>query len=101
MRAAECRRLKYSARVNSLDCLAVTRLDILDDLPVIKMCVGYKLNGEEIKQIPASLKVLGQVEPVYEEFEGWMTDIKVAGVEIGIVSVGPDREQTMVLKKLF
>ena len=114
--------LKYSARVNSLDCLAVTRLDILDDLPVIKMCVGYKLNGEEIKQIPASLKVLGQVEPVYEEFEGWMTDIsgirkyddlpenckkylkrmsEVAGVEIGIVSVGPDREQTMVLKKLF
>ena len=114
--------LKYSARVNSLDCLAVTRLDILDELPVIKMCVGYKLNGEEIKQIPASLKVLGQVEPVYEEFEGWMTDIsgirkyedlpenckkylkrmsEVAGVEIGIVSVGPDREQTMVLKKLF
>ena len=114
--------LKYSARVNSLDCIAVTRLDILDELPVIKMCVGYKLNGEEIKQIPASLKVLGQVEPIYEEFEGWMTDIsgvrkyedlpenckkylkrmsEVAGVEVGIVSVGPDREQTMILKKLF
>ena len=67
--------LKYSARVNSLDCLAVTRLDILDEMPVIKMCVGYKYNGEEIKQIPASLKVLAQVEPVYEEFEGWMTNI--------------------------
>ena len=114
--------LKYSARVNSLDCLAVTRLDILDEMPVVKMCVGYKLNGEEIKQIPASLKVLGQVEPIYEEFEGWMTDIsgirkyedlpenckkylqrmsEVAGVEIGIVSVGPGRDQTMVLKELF
>ena len=114
--------LKYSARVNSLDCLAVTRLDILDEMPVIKMCVGYKYNGEEIKQIPASLKVLAQVEPVYEEFEGWMTDIsgvrkyedlpenckkylkrmsEVAGVEVGIVSVGPDREQTMILKELF
>ncbi len=114
--------LKYSARVNSLDCLAVTRLDILDNMPVIKMCVGYKHNGEEIKQIPASLKVLGQVEPIFEEFEGWMTDIsgvrkyedlpenckkylkrmsEVAGVEVGIVSVGPGRDQTMILKELF
>ena len=114
--------LKYSARVNSLDSLAITRLDILDKMPEIKMCVGYKIDGEEIKQIPASLNVLAKVEPIYEEFEGWMTDItnirtydelpekakayltrisEVAGVELGIVSVGPDREQTIVLKKLL
>lgn len=114
--------LKYSARVNSLDYLAITRLDILDQMPVIKMCVGYELNGEIIKNIPASLKILANVTPVYEEFEGWMTDItgireydklpanakkylerlsEVAGVPLGIVSVGANREQTIVLKDLL
>ena len=74
------------------------------------------------KRIPASLNVLAKCEPIYEEFEGWMTDIsgirkyeelpenarkylerlsEVAGVELGIVSVGPNREQTIVLKELF
>lgn len=114
--------LKYSSRVNSLDYLAITRLDILDNMEKIKMCVGYKIDGQEIKQIPASLKVLAKVEPVFEEFDGWLTDItavrsfdelpekakiylqrlsEVAGVELGIVSVGPEREQTIVLKKFF
>ncbi len=114
--------LKYSARLNSLDALAITRLDILDQMPKIKMCVGYKIDGVEIKQIPASLKTLAKVEPIYEEFNGWMTDIsgcrnfdelpenakkylrrisEVAGVELGIVSVGPNREQTIVLKELL
>ena len=114
--------LKYSARVNSLDYLAITRLDILDKMPKIKMCVGYKIGDEQIKQMPASLNVLAKCEPIYEEFDGWMTDIsgirkyeelplnarkyverlsEVAGVELGIVSVGPNREQTIVLKELF
>lgn len=114
--------LKYSARLNSLDYLAVTRLDILDKMAKIKMCVGYKIDGQEIKQIPASLNVLAQVEPIFEEFDGWMTDItairtfdelpeqakaylnrlcEVAGVALGIVSVGPERDQTIVLKKLL
>ena len=114
--------LRYSARLNSLDYLAITRLDILDGLPKIKMCVGYKYQGEVLKRIPASLNVLAQVEPIYEEFEGWLTDIssirkyedlpanakkylerlsEVAGVELGIVSVGPNREQTIVLKELL
>lgn len=114
--------LRYSARLNSLDYLAITRLDILDNMPVIKMCVGYKIGDEVLKRIPASLNVLAQVEPIYEEFEGWMTDIsgireydklpenakkylerlsEVAGVELGIVSVGPNREQTIVLKDLL
>lgn len=114
--------LKYSARVNSLDYLAITRLDILDQMPVIKMCVGYELNGKPIKNIPASLNILANVTPVYEEFEGWMTDItgirdydklpanakkylerlsEVAGVPLGIVSVGANREQTIVLKELL
>lgn len=114
--------LRYSARLNSLDYLAITRLDILDGLSKIKMCVGYKYQGEVLKRIPASLNVLALVEPIYEEFDGWLTDIsgirkyedlptnakkylerlsEVAGVELGIVSVGPNREQTIVLKELL
>lgn len=114
--------LRYSARLNSLDALAVTRLDVLDAMPTIKMCIGYKIDGVEIKQIPASLKTLSRVEPVYEEFNGWLCDTtqcrkyeelpegarkylrrlsEVAGVELGIVSVGPNREQTIVLKDLL
>lgn len=114
--------LRYSARLNSMDYLAITRLDILDHMPKIRMCVGYNMNGETLKRIPASLNVLAKVEPVYEEFDGWMTDIsgirnyadlpanakkylerlsEVAGVELGIISVGPNREQTIVLKDLL
>jgi len=114
--------VRTAARLNSLDYLAITRLDILDNMPKIKMCVGYKYQGEEIKHIPASLKVLSQVEPIYEEFDGWMTDIsgirkyeelpvnarkylerlsEVTGVELGIVSVGAGRKQTIVLKELL
>lgn len=114
--------LRYSARVNGLDYLAITRLDILDALPKIKMCVGYRYQGQELERIPASLNQLAKVEPIYEEFEGWLTDIssarkyedlpvnarkylerlsEVAGVELGIVSVGPNREQTIVLKDLL
>lgn len=67
--------LRYSARLNSLDYLAITRLDILDNMPKIKMCVGYKIGDEVLKRIPASLNVLAKVEPIFEEFDGWMTDI--------------------------
>ncbi|MDY6029244.1 MAG: adenylosuccinate synthase [Acidaminococcaceae bacterium] len=114
--------LRYSARLNGMDALAITRLDILDRMPKIKMCVGYTIDGVAVKRIPASLNVLAKAVPVYEEFEGWMTDIsgmrtyeelpenakkylrrlsEVAGVELGIVSIGPNREQTIVLKKFF
>lgn len=114
--------LRYSARLNGLDYLAITRLDILDQMPKIKMCVGYKIDGEQVKRIPASLKILAKVEPIFEEFDGWMTDIsnirdydklpenakkylqrisEVSGVELGIISVGPNREQTIVLKELL
>jgi len=114
--------IKYSARLNSLDYLAITRLDILDNMDKIKMCVGYEIDGKAIANIPADLKILGKVKPVFEEFDGWLCDITgvrkfadlpekaqkylqrlsaVAGVELGIVSVGPNREQTIVLKELL
>ena len=114
--------VRYAARLNSMDYLAITRLDILDELPVLKICTGYTLDGKEIDYMPASLKQLGECEPIYEELPGWQTDIsgikkyeelpenarryverlsETAGVPLGIVSVGPDRGQTMILKKFF
>lgn len=114
--------VKYAGQVSGLDALAITRLDILDGLDSIKLCVGYLYNGEIIKEYPASLKVLSKVEPVYEEFAGWKTDTtkvrryedlpaaaraylerlsEVTGVRLGIVSVGPNREQTIIMEEMF
>ncbi len=114
--------VKYAGQISGIDYMAVTRLDILDDFDEIKMCVGYKLNGEVINEVPASLKVFAQVEPIYESFAGWKTDIsgireyeklpanarkylermsEVTGIELGIVSVGPNRDQTIVVKNIF
>jgi adenylosuccinate synthase len=114
--------VKYAARLNGMDYLAITRLDILDDLSTIKLCVGYTLNGEKIDYIPASLKTLAECRPVYEEMPGWQEDItnarcyedlpanarayierlsEIVGVPLGIISVGPGRKQTMILKELL
>ena len=102
--------------------MAVTRLDILDGFDEIKMCTAYKIDGEVIDEIPASLKVLAKVEPVYETFAGWKSDIskirryedlpanarkylermaEVTGISLGIVSVGANRDQTIVLADIF
>lgn len=112
--------VKYAGQLSGTDYMAVTRLDILDDFDEIKMCVAYKLDGKILNEIPASLKVLAKVEPVYETFAGWKTDIskcrnysdlpenakkylermaEVTGIKLGIVSVGPNREQTIILAK--
>ena len=112
--------VKYAGLLSGIDYMAVTRLDILDSFDEIKMCVGYKFNGEILNEMPASLKVLAAVEPVYETFEGWKTEIskirtydelpanakkylqrmaEVTNIKIGIVSVGPNRDQTIVVEE--
>lgn len=114
--------VKYAGYTNGLDYLAITRLDILDKLPKLKICVGYRYNGEVLNEYPASLKVLAKVEPIYEEMDGWLTDIsgirsydelpenakkylarlsEAAHVKIGIVSVGPNRDQTIDCAKVL
>lgn len=114
--------VKYAGQLSGTDYMAVTRLDILDGFDEIKMCTAYKIDGEIIQEIPASLKILAKVEPVYETFAGWKTDIskirryedlpenarkylermaKVTGIALGIVSVGPNRDQTIVLENIF
>ena len=114
--------VKYAAGLNSLDYLAITRLDILDSFKELKICVGYKLNGKNVEGFPASLTNLEACEPVYETLPGWETDIsgirkyeelpenarkyveriaEVTGVPLGIVSVGPNRSQTIDLVNVF
>ncbi|MBQ1919799.1 MAG: adenylosuccinate synthase, partial [Selenomonas sp.] len=65
--------VRYAGLISGIDYMAVTRLDILDNFEEIKMCVAYKYKGEILNEIPASLKVLAEVEPVYETFAGWNT----------------------------
>jgi adenylosuccinate synthase len=114
--------VKYAARLSGMDYLAVTRLDILDDLPALKICTGYSCEGEPIDHMPASLKDLAKCRPIYEDLPGWQTDItaarsygdlpanarryverlsELAGAPLGIVSVGPGRTQTIVLADLL
>ena len=115
--------VRYAGLLSGIDYMAITRLDILDSFDEIKMCTGYKYEGKLINEIPASLKVLAKVEPVYETFKGWKTDIsgirkyedlpeearayltrlaEVTGICLGIVSVGPNRDQTIILDdKMF
>lgn len=113
---------RYAARINGLTYLAITKLDVLSGLETIKICTGYRYNGEIINEFPASLKLLAQCEPVYREFPGWQEDIstitnfnelpqpakdylkyieELSGVPVAIVSVGPARAQTLVLKEIF
>lgn len=114
--------IKYSAAISGIHSFALTRLDILDGLEKVKICIGYKYKGEVLREFPASLKVLQQCEPIYEELDGWTEDTskirsyddlpanarryiervsEVAGVKFSIVSVGPKRDQTIFLDKLF
>ncbi len=64
---------RFSTRINGFTGAAITRLDILDTLPSLKICVGYKLDGEIIDYFPASVAALERCEPVYEELAGWLT----------------------------
>ena len=118
----DARAVRYAAALNSFDYLAITRLDILDEMEEIKVCVGYEYEGKPVKEYPADLRFLSKVIPVYKTYKGWkekisairdydrlpalckeyLADIsKEIGVPIGIVSVGPSREETIVVKDVF
>lgn len=114
--------IKYASYINGLDSIAITRLDILDELEKLKICVAYKYNGEILEDYPADLDILSKVEPVYEEFDGWKTSTtnireydklpenakkylkrlsEVIDTEISIVSVGAGRDETIIIKDIF
>ena len=114
--------LGYAARVNGLTGLALTKLDVLSGLPRLKICVGYEYNGQVLKELPYQGTVLAGCQPIYEEMDGWTEEIsgaraydelppqarayvarleKLTGVPIDIISVGPEREQTILLRSPF
>jgi adenylosuccinate synthase len=114
--------LRYAARVNGLTSLALTKLDVLTGLPRVKICVGYEYNGQVLKEFPYQGMVLARCQPIYEEMDGWIEDIsgartydelppqtrayvtrlqELAGVPIDIISVGPEREETILLQSPF
>ncbi len=105
--------VRHAARVSGLGSLIVTKLDVLDAFPEIRLCTGYKYKGEALKHFPSSLQVLQACEPVYETLPGWMetttgarqmSDLplaarsyierleEVTGLPIALISVGPSRE---------
>ena len=109
--------VNYSIRVNGITELALMKLDILDTLPEIQICTGYRLRGEEFKYFPGRLDDLELVEPIYETVPGWECDTTsctsydelpeaakafvarvetLTGVPVKIVAVGPGREQTII-----
>ena len=108
---------RYSVMVNGFTGLVLTRLDILDGFPSVKICVGYRLDGQDVGRFPSNTSRLGQCEPVYEEMSGWdnptasatrmeqlpenavayMKRIEeLVGCPVKIVSTGPSREETII-----
>jgi len=114
--------MKFAVTINGINKIALTKLDVLSGMKKVKVCTAYKFNDEIIDKFPAEIKTLEDCEPVYTEFDGWDEDItKVEayddlpvnakkyiqyvsdflGAEYHLVSVGPDREQTIKLNEIF
>ncbi len=114
--------LKEAVRLNGLTGLAVTKLDVLSTLNPVRLCVAYELDGQRREIIPPTLGELERCQPVFEDLPGWPEDLRsvrrfedlpantrnylkrveeLAGVPIQLVSVGPDREETILLQNPF
>lgn len=109
--------VRYSTRVNGFDSIALTKLDVLDDLDEIKICTSYRLEGDAIDELPGDIDLLERCEPVYQAMPGWKQSTagcrdfatlpegarryvdrlsELVGAEIGLVSTGPDRNETIL-----
>lgn len=114
--------LRYATRVNGLTDLAITKLDVLDTFPVLKICVAYRYEGKLLYEFPENIGVLDKCEPEYIEMPGWQKDLndvtefadlpvearnyitkieELSGVRQSIVAVGPRRSQTIVTRQMF
>lgn len=114
--------LRYAARINGLTDFAITKLDVMDIFPTIKICVAYRYQGQRLTEFPENINVLEKCEPEYIEMPGWQEDItgitqyedlpgkardyldkikELTGVKQSIIAVGPKREQTIVTDSLF
>jgi adenylosuccinate synthase len=112
---------KYSARINGLDSIILTKLDILDHWDEIKICVSYELDGKKTTSFPTDEKILNEVTPVYEKIQGWKDSTfnldsyekindnakkfinrleEILELPINVISTGPKRESTIIRKEL-
>ncbi len=110
--------LRYTSMINGFDSVVVTKLDVLDSFEEIPVCVAYRLGGAKIDEMPATAQAMSAVEPIYENFPGWNCPTAgmsryeqlpakakayldyvsgLTGVEIGCVSTGPERDQTIIV----
>ncbi|MFP6569926.1 MAG: adenylosuccinate synthase [Dehalococcoidia bacterium] len=113
---------RYSAKINGFDALIITKLDILDGFDTVKVCVAYEIDGKRTENFPIDSALLARSKPIYEEFPGWsdstagitrkedipanaMTYIRsiedILGVKAAVISSGPRREETVVLKDII
>ena len=111
--------LKRSIQINGVSGLCMTKLDVLDGLKTLKLCVGYKLDGKVVDVLPRGSEAVARCEPIYEEFPGWNASTfgikswdalpeaarnylkrveEVAGIPIAMISTGPDRDETILLQ---
>jgi adenylosuccinate synthase len=114
--------MRYAARVNGLDGLAITKLDVLTGFPEVKVAVAYRCDGRTLDELPGDLEVLERCEPVYESVPGWTEPVDrakrwddlpagaraylkrleaLSGVKVMAVSVGADRGETILLENPF
>ena len=111
---------KYSVKINGLDGMVITKLDILDKFEKIKICTHYEYKGEVLSYFPSDENILSNIKPIYKEFEGWdesTFDVSsyealnskakeflknledIVGIPIAYISTGPSREATIPIKK--
>ncbi|AHB06402.1 MULTISPECIES: adenylosuccinate synthase [Pandoraea] len=114
--------LKRSIQINGVTGLCMTKLDVLDGLDTVRLCVGYKIDGKTVDILPRGAVDVARCEPVYEDFPGWSQSTvgvtswdqlpvqaqnylkrieEVSGIPIDMVSTGPDRDETILLRHPF
>jgi adenylosuccinate synthase len=110
---------RYAVRINGMDCLAITKLDVLDELEEIKVCVAYEIDGQRCENFPSSARVFARCQPIYKTLPGWqqstascrnLEDLpkqaldylkflaELMEVPIAIVSLGASRDQTIIVE---
>ena len=110
---------RYAVRINGMDCLAITKLDVLDELEEIKVCVAYEIDGERSEHFPSSARQFARCQPIYKTLPGWRKSTgdcrslnelprqaldylkflaELIEVSIAIVSLGASRDQTIIVE---